>query len=76
MKTLAHEAPLAPADYSRPTPELEAAVLYRQLIIAKVAMERADATLAQASTEAAQARARYESIQTEIRDHTPARNAA
>jgi hypothetical protein len=39
-------------------------------------MERADATLAQASTEAAQARARYESIQTEIRDHTPVRNAA
>jgi hypothetical protein len=39
-------------------------------------MERADATLAQASTEAAQARARYESIQAEIRDHTPVRNAA
>jgi hypothetical protein len=61
---------------SLPTPELEAAVLYRQLIIARVAAERADAALAQAGTEAAQARARYESIQSEIRDHTPARNAA
>jgi hypothetical protein len=59
-----------------PTPELEAAVLYRQLRIAKVAMERADATLAQASTEAAQARARYESIQAEIRDHAPVGNVA
>jgi hypothetical protein len=57
-------------------PELEAAVLYRQLRIAKVAMERADATLAQAGTEAAQARARYESIQAEIRDHAPLGNVA
>jgi hypothetical protein len=47
--------------------KLEAAVLYRQLRIAKVASERADADLAQAGTEAAQARARYESIQAEIR---------
>jgi len=49
--------------------KLEAAVLRRQLTIAKVASERADADLAQAGTEAAQARARYESIQAEIRDH-------
>ena len=49
--------------------KLEAAVLRRQLSIAKVATERADADLAQAGTEAAQARARYESIQAEIRDH-------
>lgn len=47
--------------------KLEAAVLQRQLRIAKVASERADATLATAGTEAAQARARYESIQAEIR---------
>ena len=52
-----------------PTPELEAAVLRRQLVIAKVASERADRDLTQARTEAAQAKARYESIQAEIRDH-------
>lgn len=57
-------------------PELEAAVLTRQLRLAKVASERADAHLAQAGTEAAQARARYESIQAEIRDHAPTGNAA
>ena len=55
-----------------PTPELEAAVLRRQLTIAKVASERADADLATASTDAAQARARYESIQAEIRNHKAA----
>ena len=55
-----------------PTPEMEAAVLRRQLTIAKVAAERADAALAQAGTDAAQARARYESIQAEIRTHLPA----
>ncbi len=50
-----------------PTPALEAAVLRRQLSIAKVASERADKDLAQAGTDAAQARARYESIQAELR---------
>ena len=55
-----------------PTPELEAAVLRRQLSLAKVARSiRADADLAQASTNAAQARARCEAIQAEIRDHLP-----
>lgn len=59
-------------EYAVPTPALEAAVLRRQLSIAKVAAERAERDLAQAGTDAAQARARYESIQAEIRTHQAA----
>ena len=72
METLSHLMPGERAEYARPTPELEAAVLRRQLSIAKVAAERADADLAQAGTNAAQARARYESIQAEIRGYQAA----
>lgn len=59
--------PLAVLEHAT-TPALEAAVLRRQLSIAKVAAERADADLAQAGTNAAQARARYEAIQAEVRN--------
>lgn len=71
MTTISHITPAARAEFARPTPELEAAVLRRQLSLAKVAAERADADLATAGTNAAQARARYESIQAEIRKHLP-----
>lgn len=72
METLSHLTPLARVEYARPTPELAAAVLNRQLRLAKVASERADADLATAANDAAQARARYENIQAEIRNHPAA----
>ena len=72
MATLSHLTSTTRTEYATPTPALEAAVLRRQLSIAKVAAERADRDLAQATTDAAQARARYESIRDELRTYQAA----
>ena len=50
-----------------PVPELEAAKLYRQVRLAKVASERADADAAQAASEAQEARAHLAAVEAEYR---------
>lgn len=48
-------------------PELEAAKLYRQVRVAKVASERADADAAQAMSDAQTARHHYETLEAQYR---------
>jgi hypothetical protein len=50
-----------------PTPELEAAKLYRRLIKARRDTEAAEATLAQSTSEAADARAHLSALEAEYR---------
>ncbi|MDQ0756101.1 hypothetical protein [Arthrobacter sp. B3I4] len=56
-----------PATTRQPVPELEAAKLYRQVRIAKVASERADADASRAASEAQEARTRLASVEAEYR---------